>query len=170
MRKQLQQLLKELKTITQEDIDNNLNTFLSRDSMINTIQKRIEMILNSDEERKVRFDKTKKEQLNTSLSITKQKHLTMNKNEEIIINLPNGSVLNVSNVTLNRDKSGEFSLDRVNLDHFDCESWNQVKLDSFSWHSEGEKTWTNCRSEFAEDNKLGGRNITTLNHNTINKG
>ena len=149
MRKQLKQLLKELKTIKQEDIENNLDTFVSRDSMLKRIEDRIELILET----------------------TKQKHLTMNKNEEIIINLPNGSVLNVSNVTLNRNSSGEFSLDRVNLDHFGCESWNQVKLDPFSWNAEADAiALKNCRSEFAEDNKLGGRNITTLNHNTINKG
>lgn len=96
--------------------------------------------------------------------------INMNNNEEIVINLPNGSVLNISNVTLGKGRSMECSIDRISLDHFDCKSSNQLKLDHFGWQASDENTWTNCTTEFAEDNALGGRNITTLNHNTINKG
>ena len=49
MLNKLKQLLKELESITQEDINNNLNSFVNRNSIIETIETRIKMIINEQE-------------------------------------------------------------------------------------------------------------------------
>ena len=49
MLENLKQLLREIECITQEDIDNNLNSFVNRNSIIKTIETRIKMIINEQE-------------------------------------------------------------------------------------------------------------------------